>query len=59
MVRAERLSAIGGRRQGAMSLMPDADDTGSESWPDSILSTLLEKRSSDVWVSSSLFSCHI
>ena len=58
MIRDERLSATGGRGQGAMSLMPDADDTGSGSLPDSILSTLLKKQSSDVWVSSSLFSCH-
>ena len=50
MLRAERLSATGGRGQGATSLMPDADDTGSGSLPDSILSTLLKKQSSDVWV---------
>ena len=48
--RAERSSAIGDRGQAAMSLMPDVDATGSGSLLDSILSTLLKKRSSDVWV---------
>ena len=33
--------------QAAISLMPDADSTGSGSLLDSILSTLLNKRSSD------------
>ena len=48
--RAEGTSAIGGERQAAVSLMPDVDITGSGSLLDSILSTLLKKQSSDVWI---------
>ena len=48
--RAEGSSAIGDERQAAMSLMPDIDVTGSGSLLDSILSTLLRKQSSDVWI---------
>ena len=48
--RAEGSSAIGDGGQAAISLTPDVDDTGSGSLLDSILSTLLKKRSSDVWV---------
>ena len=48
--RDEGSSAIGDGGQAAISLTPDADGTGSGSLLDSILSTLLRKRSSDVWV---------
>ena len=54
--RAEGLSAIGDGRQAASSLTPDIDGTGSGSLLDSILSTLLKKGSSDVWVVALLFS---
>ena len=53
---AEGSSAIGDRRQAAISLMPDIDDTGSGSLLDSILSTLLKKQSSDIWVVALFFS---
>ena len=55
--RAEGLSAIGDRGQAAISFMPDVDGTGSGSLLDSVLSTLLRKHSSDVWVVA-LFFCH-
>ena len=48
--RAEGLSAIGDRGQAAISIVRDVDGTGSGSLLDSILSTLLKKRSSDVWL---------
>ena len=48
--RAEGSSAIGDGGPAAMSLTPDVDGTGSGSLLDSTLSTLLKKRSSDVWV---------
>ena len=48
--RAEGSSAMGDGGQAAISLMSDVDGTGSGSLLDSILSTLLKKRSSDVWV---------
>ena len=48
--RAEGSSAMGDGGQAAMSLTPDVDDTGSGSLLDSVLSTLLKKRSRDVWV---------
>ena len=48
--RAEGSSATGDGGQAAVSLTPDVDGTGSGSLLDSILSTLLKKRSSDVWV---------
>ena len=48
--RAEGLSAIGDGGQASISLMPDIVGTGSGSLLDSILSTLLKKPSSDVWV---------
>ena len=54
--RAEESSAAGEGGQAAMSLRPDADGAGSGSWLDSILSTLLKKRSSDVWVVALFFS---
>ena len=46
--RAEGSSTIGDGGQAAISLTPDADDTGS--LLASILSSLSEKQSSDVWV---------
>ena len=48
--RAEGSSAIGDGGQAAISLMPDVDGIGSDFLLDSILSTLLEKWSSDAWV---------
>ena len=48
--RAEGSSATGDRGQAAISLTPDIDGTGSGSLLASILSTLLKKGSSDVWV---------
>ena len=54
--RAEGSSAIGDGGQAAMSLKPDIDGTGSGSLLDSILSTRLKKRSSDVWVVALFFS---
>ena len=48
--RAEGSSATGDGGQAAVSLMPDIDGTGSGSLLDSVLSTLLTKRSSDVCV---------
>ena len=53
--RAEGWSAIGDGGQAAISLTPDADGTGSGSLLDSILSTQLKKRSSDVWVAALFF----
>ena len=41
--RAEGSSAIGDGGQAAISLMPDVDGTGSGSFMDSILYTLLKK----------------
>ena len=54
--RAEGSSAIADGGQAAISLRPDVDGTGSGSLLDSILSTLLKKRSSDVWVVALFFS---
>ena len=54
--RAEGLSAIGDGGQAAISLTPEGDGTGSGPVLDSILSTLLKKRSSDVWVVVLFFS---
>ena len=54
--RAEGLSAIGDRGQAAISVTPDVDGTGSGSLLDSILSALLKKRASDVWVVALFFS---
>ena len=48
--RAEGSSATGDGEQAATSLTPDTDGTGAGSLLDSILFTLLKKRSSDVWV---------
>ena len=48
--RGEGLLAIGDGGQGAISLMPDVEGTGSSSLLDSIISTLLKKWSSDIWV---------
>ena len=42
--RAEGSSAIGDKRQAAMSLMPDVDVTGSGSLLDSTLYVLLKKQ---------------
>ena len=53
--RAEGSSAIGDGGQAAISVMPDVDGTGSGSLLDSILSPLLKKRSSDVWVVALFF----
>ena len=53
--RAEGSSAVGDGGQAAISLTPDVDGTGSGPLLDSILSTLLEKRSSDVWVEALFF----
>ena len=49
------LSATGDGGQAATSLMPDADGSGSGSLLDLILSTLLKKQSSDVWVVALIF----
>ena len=54
--RAEGSSAIGDGGQAATSLMPDVDGTSSGFLLDSILSTLLKKRSSYVWVVALIFS---
>ena len=48
--RAEGWSAVGDGGKAAIALTPDVDGTGSGSLLDSILSTLLKKRSSGVWV---------
>ena len=48
--RAEGSSATGDGGQAGVSLMPDNDGTGSGSLLDSVQSTLLTKRSSDVCV---------
>ena len=53
--RAEGLSAIGDGGQVAISLMPDIDGIGSGSLLASILSTLLKKRTSDVWIVALFF----
>ena len=54
--RAEGSSAIGDGGQAAVSLMPNIDGTGSGSLLDSVLSTLLKNRSSDVWIVGLFFS---
>ena len=54
--RAEGSSAIGDGGQAAIALTPDVDGTDSGSLLDSILSTLLNKRSSDVWGVALFFS---
>ena len=54
--RAEESSAVGDGGQAAISLTPDADDTGS--LLASILSSLSEKQSSDVWVVVLFFSSY-
>ena len=54
--RDEGSSAIGDRGQAAISLTSDVDGTGSGSLLDSILSTLLKKWSSDIWVVALFFS---
>ena len=48
--RAEGSSAVGDGGRAAISLTPDIDGAGSGSLLDSVLSTPLKKRSSDVWV---------
>ena len=48
--RAEWSSTIGDGGQATVSFMPDVDGPGFGSLLDSILSTLLKKGSSDVWV---------
>ena len=53
--RVEGSSAIGDGGQAAVSLTPDVDGTGSGFLLDSILSTLLRKRPSDVWVVALFF----
>ena len=57
--RAEGSSAIGDGGQAAVSLTHDVDGTGSGSLLDSILSTFLKKRSSDVWIVVIFFSLWI
>ena len=47
--RADGSSAAGDGGQAAASLMPDVDGIGSGSLLDSVLFTLLNERSSDVW----------
>ena len=54
--RAEGSSGIGDGGQAVISLTPDVDGTGSGSLLDSILSTLLKKRSSNIWVVALFFS---
>ena len=54
--RAEGTSAIGDGGRAAIALMPDVDGSGAGSLLDSSLSTLLKKRSSDVWVVALFFS---
>ena len=54
--RAEGRSAIGDGGQAAISLTPDFDGTDSGSLLASILSTLLKKQSSDVWLVALFFS---
>ena len=54
--RAEGWSAVADGGRAAMSLTRDVDGTGSGSLLDSVLSTLLKKRSSDVWVVALFFS---
>ena len=55
--RAEGSSAMRDGGQAAILYLPDVDDKSSGSLLDSILSTLLNKRSSDVWgVVALLFS---
>ena len=54
--RAEGSSVIGDGGRAAVSLTRDMDGTGSGSLLDSVLSTLLKKRSSDVWVVALFFS---
>ena len=53
--RAEGSSAIGDGGQAAVSLVPDVDGTGSGDLLDSVLSTLLKKRSDAVWVVTLFF----
>ena len=53
---AEGSSEIGDGGQAAISFISDVDGSGSSSLLDSILSTLLEKPSSDVWVVALFFS---
>ena len=53
--RAEGSSAVGDGGQAASSLMSDVDVTGSGSLLNSVLSTLLKKWSSDVWVVALFF----
>ena len=48
--RAEGSSAMGDTGLAAISLIPDDDGIGACSLLDSILSTLMKKLSSDVWV---------
>ena len=57
--RDEGSSAIGDGGQAAISLTSDVDGTGSGSLLDSILSILLKKRSSDVWVVALFFSSQV
>ena len=54
--RAEGLSETGDGGQAATSLTPDVDGSGSGSLLDLILSALLKKQSSDVWIVALFFS---
>ena len=57
--RAEWSSTIGDGGQAAVSFMPDVDGPGFGSLLDSILSTLLKKRSSVVWMGALFFSSQV
>ena len=46
----EGSSAIGDGGQAVISFIPNVDGTGSGSLLETLLSTLLKKQSSDVWV---------
>lgn len=50
---------VGGGGQAAASLTPEVEGTGSGSLLDSILSTLLKKRSSVVWMGALFFSSQV
>ena len=54
--KAEGSSAIGDGGQATISFIPNVDGTGSGSLLETLLSTLLKKQSTDVWVVSLIFS---
>ena len=53
--KAEGLSAIGDGGKAMISFIPNVDCTGSGSLLETLLSTLLKKQSSNVWVVTLLF----